>query len=80
MSWERCLGRLRYHLFRILLRIVTCFSVSLKEQVPELVVGKDRTMYTTHMIELRIPAREDNRLQSQGKKTRHTELDKLVET
>jgi len=41
MSWERCSGRLRYHSFRILSRIVTCFSVSLKEQVPELVVGKD---------------------------------------
>ena len=39
---------------------MTCFSVSLEEQVPELVIGKDRKMYTTLMIELRIPARENN--------------------
>ena len=68
MSWERCSGRLRYHSFRILSRIVTCFSVSLEEQVPELVVGKDRTTYTTLMIELRIPAREDNEYKVKGKK------------
>jgi len=60
MLWERCSGRLRYHSFRILSRVVTCFFVSLEEQVPELVVGKDQTMYTTLMIELRILAREDN--------------------
>jgi len=51
---------LRYYSFRILSRVVTCFSVSLEEQVPELVIGKDRKMYTTLMIELRIPARENN--------------------
>jgi len=59
MSWERCSRRSRYHSFRILSRVVTCFSVSLEEQA-ELVVGKDRTTYMTLMIELRIPARKDN--------------------
>jgi len=60
MSWKRCSGRLRYHSFRILSRVVTCFSVSLEEQASELVVGKDQTTYITFMIELRILAREDN--------------------
>jgi len=59
---------------------VTCFSVPLEEQISKLVIGKDQTMYTTLMIELRIPAREDNEHKVKKKKTRHTELDKLVET
>jgi len=80
MSWERCSRRLRYHSFRILSRVVTCFFVSLEEQVPELVVGKDRTTYMTLMIELRIPARENNEHKVKEKKTRHTKLNKLVET
>jgi len=71
---------LRYHSFRILSRVVTCFSVSLEELVPELVVGKDRTAYITLMIELRIPARGGKMSTKSREKTRHTELDKLVET
>jgi len=59
---------LRYHSFRILSRVVTCFSVSLEEQVPELVIGKDRKMYTTLIIELRIPARESNEHKAKEKK------------
>jgi len=47
---------------------VTCFSVPLEEQIPELVVGKDQTMYTTLMIELRILAREDNEHKVKEKK------------
>jgi len=71
---------LRYHSFRILSRVVTCFSVSLEEQTPELVVGKDRTAYITLMIEPRIPARGKKMSTKSRIKTRHTELDKLVET
>jgi len=71
---------LRYHSFRILSRVVACFSVSLKEQTPELVVGKDRTAYITLMIEPRIPARGEKMSTKSRIKTRHTELDKLVET